>query len=349
MVENERSNVPSAEFHNEQLRRFTRETLRAKQAGTFDIGLLNKKIGQGKRVIALDLGGSNLRYAEFTVGSNMELCKTEAFTFSSENGEKYLNFLRDVGEFAQENSLPVGISTTGIVEGTRLRSSTHLKKLIEDLSDVQGDFSSIIPNLKSASNDGVAGAIGSYAELLRKFPAIKQVIYFINGTGLGAAVIQEGKIWSTEPGHIETIDALDPYKRKKLCSLAGVESPCIHLTASGHGIEDTYFKITGKKATGIELSKLAQNGDETAQQLLRNSAGLVAITLEGIMNSFQMEKSPEDTAVIFHGGIFNTFEYNDYLKQSLRTNLANAPQLIFPNNEEENFCLIGAALTALAI
>ena len=331
---------------HEQVSLFTRESIRAKPSMTFDTGLLRERLENGNhRITAIDIGGSKITSAVFTINQDSS-ANTDEVTLQSRNGEGYLNFLQEVGQKSDKQSMPVGISVGAVIEGTKLIRTSHMPTLLKDLEQFDGDFSRVIPSLKTVVNDSVSGTIGSLMETRRQYPNTKRIIYLTNGSGLGAAVLTNDMIWSMEPGHIETLPELNPYGAKTTCVFTNTETSCLHAVTSGIGIENIYLQQTQEKVDGEELARRLSHGDKLAEKLYKNSAMLTAITIKGIASAFDMFANPSETTIVCHGGTFNVDEYRESVSQFLKSGLQFDPQVLF-TKDLKNPCLEGAALAAL--
>lgn len=342
--------IERGQLEQQQIDRFDLESLRAKRALTFDINLLRGRLSYGSRAaIAIDLGGSKATSATIIVGRDFNTA-IDISTLQTRNGEGYLKFLEQIYQKSLRTFTPVGISTAGVVEEQRLANASHLSHFLNDLGEHNGDFSRVFPTLlKTVANDAVAGSVGSYIEALRQFPNTKQIIYLINGSGLGAAVIKDGIIWSMEPGHVEAVSELNPYDQKEICTLTNVPTSCIHTLTSGIGMENLYFKLkqTGEKIDGEELARRSSHGDELATDIYQNSARLTAATIRGIESAFGIAANHSDTTIVCHGGTFNAGAYRDAVVKLLDDNPSFKPQIIFTKDFSQNACLVGAALAAI--
>lgn len=335
-------------LRRKQVGRFTYDTLRAKEGPNLinPSQLINSRTDW--QILSIDLGGSKATGALVTIGNGMEIHRDTLTVLKSRNGEGYRQFLEQMTKIAQNGSLPVGISTTGIVEGSRLIKSSYLQRLLKDMEDIDCDFARVFPNSKLAVlNDAVAGSVSAYAESIKRFPNVKEIIFLINGSGLGGAIASSEHRYSLEPGHVEVVDELNPYKRKGICSITRQETSCMHLVTSGIGIEDTYFAKTGKRMQGENLADNARHGDKIAQDILNWSSYMVAVTIEGIMSAFNINPISSESAVVCHGGVFEMEEYREMIISNLNDNLHSLPNLLFTKDISPNACLDGATIAAI--
>ncbi len=109
------------------------------------------------------------------------------------------------------------------MHGSKPADSKKLPELHKDLAKYASDFSILIPNLKACLNDGPAGVIsGAIHANLSSTTEIDQLIYVINGGGIGAAILKDGKIMSTEAGHtVPVVAELNKYHEVRECGVFG--------------------------------------------------------------------------------------------------------------------------------
>lgn len=153
------------EIPAEQVSAFTFESLRAKPAMHFSLQELNTRMEkrEGDRVMAIDIGGSKVTAATFVVRNSFLHKEIESLKILvKKSGEDFLPFLVTLAEEASAKSVPVGISTTGIVEGTYLKTASRIPILSEQLQKYERDFAKLFPTLSAVTNDAVAGLMGGF-------------------------------------------------------------------------------------------------------------------------------------------------------------------------------------------
>lgn len=345
--------LPLPELLSEQLSYFTLDSIRAKPVGDFDAAAASEtlKRQRNQRVIAIDIGGDKVASASFRVDNGLlQSDSQEIKGIQSSDGIGYLQFLEELSQDATKNGAPVSISFAGLVEGTKPLAGPNISTLMKELADkYEGDFARLFSTLRNLSNDAVAGAIAGAIEARNKLPQTKQVIYVINGSGFGGAVIKDKKIFATEPGHIPVADKLNPFGQNKPCGIFGAQYVCVEsVAASKAGIEDLWTEKTGEKLDGRKISANYIQGNELAINLYDNSALLTAHAIKGIANAFKILKLSNETAVVCHGGIFNVPGYGERVRQILYKNLGYQPSMFFTKDFSQNACLEGTAIAALA-
>ncbi len=88
-------------------------------------------------------------------------------------------------------------------------------------------------------------------------------------------------------------------------------------------------------------------GDSLAAELYDNSAIVVAHAVKGIADALKLFRKPNDTVLVYHGGIFNVSGYSQRVQQILQKDLGYSPAMVLTRNFSQNACLEGAALAAL--
>lgn len=326
----------------QQLGKFSRESLQAIDAYHLDLSLTQNLLRErrGKSAIAIDIGGSSLTTALY-LGADDPIQLT-ADVLVSERGEEYFDHLIGIADRIRGNSMSVGISCTGRIVGTRLDWTNNIPALKERLD--QGDFLGVFPNAVVA-NDAVCGVIAAARESQKQFPKTKNVIVFINGSGIGASVFTDGQIWATELSPIEVVDEI---KQELSEQLARVQNLSIRSVAANRaGIVARWFEETGERVSGIEIGKHYLNGDPRAIRLYDDSAWVSAHVIRGLGKAFNLFQSPEDTTIVLHGGIFQVKGYAEMIRDYLEDDLQSDPNILLGGYLERNICLEGAAILAL--
>lgn len=203
--------------------------------------------------------------------------------------------------------------------------------------------------MSAVTNDAVVGVIGgSFEAVADNYSKTQNVILLINGSGFGGAVLKDGKIWATEPGHVEMIPELNPFNQESPCLLLdGRITSCIANCAGGRAIETIWHQQTGGVLSAKEIGILSQQGDDSALKLYDNSAKLASSAARGMMQAFDLGQNSIPVTVICHGGMFEMPEYGTRVAQILQKGLERKPTILFTKDFENDPCLIGAAITAL--
>lgn len=342
---------PIPETPAEQLEVFTLESLRAKRVVmNFSLQEMKAKMetSEGKRVMAIDIGGSKIAATTFVVRNGSLYKEIDSLrTLVKKGGEDFLPFLEALAKEASAKSVPVGISTTGIVEKTHLKTASRIPILFEQLQKHERDFAKLFPTLSAVSNDAVAGIIGGCFEAsTNNYINTQNVIFLINGSGIGGAVLKGGEIWATEPGHVEAIPELNPFNQESACPLLeGRITSCIANCAGGRAIETIWYQQTGGVLSSKEIGILSQQSDDLALKLYNSSAKLASSVARGMMQAFDLDQNSTPVTIICHGGMFEMPEYGKRVTQILQKNLGSKPNIIFTKGNDA--CLSGAAIATL--
>ena len=342
---------PVPELLSTQVAKFTPESLRVRVAEVFDPSLAQNALKNHDRqeIVVIDLGGDKVVAAKFQIRAG-ELRKLETLaSLQSHGGKSYLSLLEDVAADTSFNSMSVGISMAGPIEGTKSLASVNLSNFLEEFkSKYDCDFAKLFPTLAWVSNDMVACMVAGAVEAKKQFPQASKVLLIGNGSGFGGAVLKDEKIIAIEPGHVELISDLNPYGQDKPCGLFGAKFVCSeNVAASKAGVESLWLKIKGESLNGRQISVKYMQGDPLATELYDNSAIIVAHAIKGIADVLKLFKEPNDTAIVCHGGIFNVSGYSQRIQQVLQKDLGYSPTMVLTRNFSQNACLEGAALAAL--
>jgi predicted NBD/HSP70 family sugar kinase len=197
------------------------------------------------------------------------------------------------------------------------------------------------------TNDAEGGIMAASLEAARRFPDVRDVIYVINGSGLGGAVLTGNVIYATEPGHIQISEELNTHGQRRSCGLDGAVHVCIEaVAASKAGIEDIWFQRTDERMTGQEISGRYLAGDQNALDMYNNSAWVTAHAVKGIAAAFDLPAARVRLVIVGHGGIFQVPGYSERLSAILEREFIDTTRIIFTKDFSTNTCLEGAAIAA---
>lgn len=354
LKKNEYGSVP--ELNGVQLDLYTRESLHVQEVGAFDPGAAVRKLeaSEGKEVIALDIGGDTIAVTRYEVQDGALTPVIEIVSGPTKAGKNYLSVMEGAALSAQGDNLPVGISFAGPTEGIRPIAGPNVSELMEELSAYGGNFKEAEgegilygEHLGAVSNDAVAGLYAGALEAARQNPNLKNVIYLINGSGIGGAVLKNGQIFAVEPGHVPVVEALNPTGRTESCGMFDQVAPCTERVAGGKaGIEATWYEQTGEVMGGREIAEKARRGDQLAVRLYNNAAAVTANVIVGMATAMDIPLDPNETAFVCHGGVFKYKEFSERMKQILEKSGSQVPVLL-THEFSENACIEGAAVAAL--
>lgn len=261
-------------------------------------------------VIAVDLGGTNIRVAVINEAGEMEH-RSRLATHAQEGPEAVIHrigtLIEQVVETADlEGDVPVGVASpgplnprTGIVHYTPNLPGWRDVAFVEMLSGQ-------IRRQVTLANDGNCGALGE-----ARFGSAKGVdnlVYLALGTGIGGGIISEGMLidgkngFGAEVGH--ALVALDGPR----CSCGSVG--CLESFASGWAIQreaeavattaegDLMRTLAGDRRihAGI-VAEAAQQGDPAATQVLDRAGRALGAAIGSFVNVFNPEM------VVIGGGV----------------------------------------------
>lgn len=365
--------MTAEQFYPEQLAVFTPDSICAKRLFTFSP---HTSEHEGEKVLAIDIGGDKIESGVFRVENGKMKKINEGNVFSSSAGKGYVSFLEREAEYAQEKSFPVGISSAGIIEDNTLLVTANMPTFKQELTEkYAGRFDTVFSDsFRSVASDSIMGLLAGSAEAKRQDPVSENVLFVINGSGIGGAVLRDNEVWSIQPGHLPVIEQLNPYGQQDLCHNSYTlchpgegrdpEAPkgkawipglppgmtdyvCIEKVAGGKaGVESIYAQKTGEKLSGKEISAKAQQGDVLATGILDNSARAVSHMVIGVGNAIDLLEEGKKLAVVSHGGMFKSSEYAEKVEKQIKDEYNNIV-FIYTKDFTDNACLEGAAIAGL--
>jgi predicted NBD/HSP70 family sugar kinase len=335
----------------QQLRKFTTETLQVKPVRAFNphTALAALSVTDNKSVIAVDIGGDKITASFFTITDDAIQRTLEVLNRQSYGGAGYLSALLEVRGIALREKVPVGVSFAGPTMGTRLIAGPNLPVFISEFQDAyNGDFANLFQMVEVA-NDAEAGILAGAVEAVRCYPDTRDVIYIINGSGLGGSVLTEDTIYAAEPGHIEVVGELNPFCQRKRCGLGNAAHVCIEVVAASKaGVEDIWAQRTGDQISGHQIAVRYLSGDRLALDLYDNSAYITAHAIRGMAAALRLPGDPGRLVIVGHGGIFHVLGYGERVRATLEKDLGYAAPVLFTKDFSANTCLEGAAIAAAA-
>jgi len=332
-----------------QIARFTFASLRATRARDFDprTALETLNAAAETLVMAVDVGGDKLVADRYAVGHGILRRVGPAQIRERTAGAGYVDALEKVAELAAAEGLPIGVSYAGPIEGTKVLAGMNVPVFMQDLqSRYGGDFAKIYSRI-TLSNDAEAGAIAASVQAVRLYPAARNVIYVINGSGIGGAVLKHNVLYATEVGHIQIEDSLNRFNQRTPCGMFGAQYVCLErVAASKAGIEDIWRQKREQELTGKEIAAAYLAGDELAYGLYQASALVVAHVVKGMAVAFDLIRDWDDTVVVGHGGAFNVRGYGETVRSILEREVSSGTSMLFTKDFSLNTCLDGAAIAA---
>ena len=263
----------------------------------------------------IDIGGSNVKYGIIDSTGNV-LVRDQKPTRSEKGATPLLHLITNIAEnlllHAAENEYTInwlGIGSPGTIDN----STGVVKGKCPNIPDWVG--TEIGPHLKDHLNmpvyvDNDANAM-ALAEL--RFGAAKRfhsVLCITVGTGIGGGIILDGKLWrgahfsAGEVGHF----VIDYNGKKCRCGNIGcLEAYCSSQAILDRarsklkgGMSEIFNTLLNGDMSNLTIKKLfaaAKKSDETALEIVEETAVLLGTALSGLVNVINPQ------AIIFGGGV----------------------------------------------
>ena len=253
--------------------------------------------------IGVDVGGTNLRCA--IVSRQGEVLKRESQATDIGSGcacflsrlLQVLGRLKAEAEAGGRRVVAVGLGVPGLLSNDGvLRCSVNLQplegvKLAEAVSAGIG-----VPAV--ALNDANASAVGE--QHFGAGQAYRSSLMVTLGTGVGAGLILEGRLWTGadgaagEFGHV----TVEPNGRPCGCGNRG----CLEQYASATAIAASAERADGTGCSAAAVAARAQQGDAEAAAIFEQAGRYLGIAAAGVTNLLNLE------AIIIGGGVAESFE-----------------------------------------
>lgn len=323
-------------------------------------GTVNQR-NNGEFIIAVDLGGTNLRVA--TIALDGKIIRRLSVPTKAEEGpaaviDKIVSKVKElVGADELRRARALAVAAPGptdpwsgvIVEPPNLPgwSCVPLKEILESRLGLP----------TNVGNDANAAALAEH--LFGAGKGTAHMIYVTVSTGIGGGVIVDGKLLlgksgaAGEVGHM-TIDLNGP---KCACGNIG----CLEALASGTAIArqaQERLKCGAKSSlldivrgdissvTAIEVVQEAQKGDPFAREIINNAANALGVGMVNLANLFDPE------LIVIGGGLSNAgsliFDPIRRIVNERAMKITTKGLRIVPTALGDDVGLLGAAALALA-
>ncbi len=251
--------------------------------------------------IGIDLGGTKIESIVIDYDGNEIYRKRISNPKNDYNST--LNSIKDlVHQSESETGLygTIGVGIPGIIsKQTKLVKNANSTVLIGKSLDK--DLELILGRPVRLANDANCLALSEYID--GSGEQYNSLFGVILGTGVGGGLVIDGKIFpganliSGEWGHnpLPWPDLNELPGPECYCGLRG----CIETFLSGSGLENTFYKITGKTVSANEISGKLQNNDHDAIKAIELYENRLARGLAMVVNILDPE------IIVLAGGVSN--------------------------------------------
>ena len=268
--------------------------------------------GEGPLYIGVDLGGTNVTAG--TVDASGRIVRELSADAESERGEDlFRHLIAFVRELLEEPGgsgrvAAVGVGLPGLVSNT-----THQAIVLPNLPDlskldIERELKAVTPLPVALDNDANAAA---YGELLAGAGRGSSTLFYVGiGTGIGAGLIIDGKVWRGANGYAGEFGhmTIDPDGIECACGNVGcletvVSAPNIVRRARERLFRDRTSSLSrlviprDREFTGEDIANAALAGDDMAQLIMDRTGMFLGIALAGVINLLNVE------TVVIGGGV----------------------------------------------
>lgn len=260
----------------------------------------------GRVVIAVDLGGTNLRTSMLSTEGEIFHRRKEATAAADGRSKVLARLIAGIAE-QRETALQRGHEVTAV--GVGAPGVIHAETGVVVASPNFPDWNNLPlkANLERElklpvfiENDANAAALGEHWRGAGR--GVRSMIFLTLGTGVGGGIVLDDAIWhgadgmAGEVGHMTII----PEGRRCGCGNRG----CLEMYASSRGIVTTYreaLRGEGREdregLTSAEVYEAARGGEERALRVMREMGGFLGIGIANLINIFNPEM------IVIGGGV----------------------------------------------
>ncbi len=233
-------------------------------------------------VLALDIGGTNLKSAVISKDGEIEYKKSIK---TPQNYEQLLKAIADLYRTFEDCVEGISIAIPGGYDFEKNRVFAPNLAALNN-HNIMDDLSRMLATKIAIENDANLAALGEYVYADKK--SYKNMIFLTLGTGCGGGMIIDGKIPDTrfsifEVGHTVAV----PNGRPCECGRNG----CLDEYTTIGGLLTTYHEVSGKTLSSAkEVYALAMAGDTYATESFEKFGAVLAEALINIANLFCPDK-----------------------------------------------------------
>ena len=260
--------------------------------------------------IGVDVSGAAL-HAALVTGDGRILQRREAAFRREDVAAQVLGLVRELLDAAPAPQA-LGVGVPGLVSpGTgRVVVSTDLPSVVR--SDLQAELAAAAGLPVFLENDANAGAYGEYVAGAAR--GSRHAFYMTMGTGIGGALIVDGKLWrgasgfAGEIGHI----TIQPDGVQCICGNVG----CLETVASAPNlvrrtherlVRDSTSSLSrlglAETFTAADVAHEANNGDDFALLMLERTGRYIGTAIAAVINLLNVERVVLGGAIMDAGNL----------------------------------------------
>jgi glucokinase len=259
--------------------------------------------------VGLDVGGTNLKGA--WIGADGTVLRRLHEPIARDRGEDLLAQLQRAvrGLSGGQSVAAVGVGLPGIVDHrtSRLQGVPNLPALaaLQDV-DLAGELARRVDCPAFLENDGnTAGLAEAWRGAGR---GASSVLYVTLGTGVGGAIILDGRLWRGHSGYAGEVGHIQIDPRGAPCGCGSVG--CVETVAGIAGWVRRAEELRATQPTRLRdvalepatIVALAREGDAAALQVVDEVARALAQAIGGLINALNVERCVIGGGVSAAGG-----------------------------------------------
>lgn len=247
--------------------------------------------------IGLDVGGTNLKAARIATDGSIEARLHEPI--ARERGEDLLEQLRRAVQALSKAEKPdgVGVGLPGIVDHrtSRLQGVPNLPALaaLKDV-DLAAELGRRVDSPAFLDND--ANAAGLAEAWLGAGRGASSLLHLTLGTGVGGAVILDGRLWRGQSGYAGEIGHIQIDPKGIPCGCGSVG--CMETVVGIRGWIRRATELRASQPTRLRdvalepatIVELAREGDAAALQVVDEVARALGQGIGGLLNALNFER-----------------------------------------------------------
>lgn len=254
-----------------------------------------------RRAIGVDVGGSSVKLG--LVSETGRILETRKIPSQLGSGEKLMRAVADAVShwWDGEGNRPVGagIGLAGLVDRRQgvVRRAPNLPFL--DGFPLAEEARRIFPLPVEVDND--ANAAGLAEARLGAAAGADVAVCLTLGTGVGGAIIADGRIWRGHSGLAGELGHVVVQPDGEPCGCGG--HGCLETEVAAPAVVRRYRELRGEEVEAAEVSRRADAGDEAAREALAACGRFLGIGLAILVNLLNPER------IVLGGGVAQAGEW----------------------------------------
>ena len=250
---------------------------------------MNEIARQTEKNVGIEVTNSEMRAGCLDENGNVTESLQTVLDVEQETAPQLIQFIKDfelkIGYFDR-----LGIAVPGLLDRKTKRVAYSAQIPEHEKIDLLTELEKVTKLKIFIENDANAAAYGEYAAGAGR--GSKNMFYVTLGTGIGGAIIFDGKLWRGDSGYAGEFGYLTINSEgMRLEDVASADNIIRRTRIRFHQDHTSSLNRIGEESIGIaDVVREANNGDDFAQLMLERTGMYVGTAVAGVINLLNIEK-----------------------------------------------------------